>query len=141
MIRHIAAASVIAVSTGLLSSCSPPGEPREEPTAVSAENTKVPLTEKAAELVDQMMAKDFGAVVAEFDTTMTAAMPETLLATTITQLEGQAGAFRERTDIRQAQEAGYEVIYVTTIFEKVTLNTKVVFDEDGKVAGLFFLPR
>ena len=142
MIRHLIAATAVVATASVVSSCSPAPEPDSPPatTEVSATVEASELVDKATAVVDQMMAGDYASVVAGFDATMTAAMSESLLATTITQLQQQAGAFKERTETRQAQEAGYEVIYVTTVFEKVTLNSKIVFDDAGKIAGLFFLP-
>jgi len=141
MIRHFAAIAAITLSGGVLSSCSGPTAPANgaAPDPVT-QTEKSALVEKATTLVDQVMAGNYGAVVATFDDTMTAALPEDQLAQTMIQLGQQVGAFRERTDTRQAQEAGYDVVYVTTVFEKATLNAKVVYDSEGKVAGLFFQP-
>ena len=141
MIRHLVAATALVATASVFSSCSPTPEPDSSGTTeVSATAEASGLVDKATVIVDQMMAGDYASVVAGFDATMTAAMPESLLATTIMQLQQQAGAFKERTETRQAQEAGYDVVFVTTVFEKATLNSKIVFDDAGKIAGLFFLP-
>jgi uncharacterized protein len=141
MFRHAITATTILVSTGLLSSCNqaPSSQPESvsEPVVTASES---PLVSKATTLVDHIMAGNFGPVIAEFDATMTAAMPESLLSTTMAQLGQQVGNFKARTSTREASEAGYDVVYVTTVFEKATLNAKVVYDANGKVAGLFFQP-
>lgn len=141
MIRHFAATAAIALSAGVLSSCSQSGAPADSaaPDPV-AQTENSALVNKATTLVDNVMAGDYGAVVATFDATMTEALPEDKLAQTMAQLDQQVGAFRERTDTRQTEEAGYDVVYVTTVFEKATLNAKVAYDSEGKVAGLFFQP-
>jgi uncharacterized protein len=141
MIRQITAVAMVTFAAGILQSCSQAPVSNTEPIAeisTSAENTV--LLDKATTLVDQLMLGEFSPVIAEFDATMTAAMPESLLTTTMTQLQQQVGRFKERTAIRQAEETGYDVVYVTCVFEKTSLNAKVVYGKDGRVAGLFFLP-
>ena len=155
MLRHIAATIAIAVPVGLLSSCGQPpatDAPASEATVVPAEDTAAATEEsaapagtdsredKAVAVVDHLVAGDFAPVIAEFDATMTAAMPESLLATTMTQLEGQVGAFKERTGVTETQEDGYDVVRVICVFERATLTAKVVYNSQGQIAGLFFLP-
>ena len=140
MIRHIAAAVAIAIPVGVLSSCSAPSPEADAPTQVTAPETDTSIRAKAVAVVDHLVAGEFAPVIAEFDDTMTAAMPEELLATTMKQLDSQVGAFKERTDIVESEEEGYDVVLVRCVFEKAALNAKVVYDADGKIAGLFFLP-
>lgn len=137
MIRHFAAATTIALSIGLLSSCNEAAITAPEAAPAVEQGSHV---EKATALVDQLMAGNYGTVVAEFNPTMAAAMPESLLSTTLAQIQQQTGAYKERTGTREAEEAGFQVVYVTTVFEKATLQTKVVYDANGQVAGLFIQP-
>lgn len=141
MIRHIAATAAIAISVGTLSSCNQPTTNTEKPVAQAAPaEASSDIVVKATALVDQVIAGKYGPVVAEFDATMADAMPESLLATTMEQLGQQLGSFKKRTDTRVAEEQGFDVVYITMIFEKATVNAKVVYDAEGKVAGLFFQP-
>jgi len=141
MIRHFAATAAIALTAGVLSSCNQPPATTSDPTPQSAPAVSDSgNVAKATALLDHIVAGEFGPVVAEFDATMTAAMPAEMLAATMTQLGQQVGPFVERTNTREAEEAGYDVVYITTVFEKATLNTKVVYDAEGQVAGLFFQP-
>lgn len=52
----------------------------------------------------------------------------------------QSGKFKEIKGTNLTKEMGYKCVYVTCDFEKASLDVKVVFDEDKKVAGLFFFP-
>ena len=44
------------------------------------------------------------------------------------------------TDMREDHIDGYDVIFVTTEFEEDLINIRIVFDEDRRVAGLWFEP-
>lgn len=52
----------------------------------------------------------------------------------------QSGEFKEIKETKATEEIGHKCVYVTCEFEKVSLDVKEVFDKEGKVAGLFFLP-
>lgn len=141
MIRHIAASIAIAVPVGILSGCNPAPESPTPPAAEASPAVEVgALSEKAVGVVDHLVTGNFGPVVAQFDATMASAMPESLLATTMSQLEAQMGAFQRHTEVREVAEAGYDTVLVTCVFEKATLNAKVVYNAQGQIAGLFFIP-
>lgn len=75
-----------------------------------------------------------------FNEQMTEAMTVGQLEATWNGLIGEVGGYKDITGTRIATEAGYEVVYVTTEFEKTSLDVKVVFDEESKIAGLWFRP-
>ncbi len=50
------------------------------------------------------------------------------------------GAYRGQAGTRTATERGFEVVYVTCSFENGSVDVKVVFDQQGKVSGLWFVP-
>ncbi|MBC7219553.1 MAG: DUF3887 domain-containing protein [Hadesarchaea archaeon] len=54
---------------------------------------------------------------------------------------GEVGGYKGITGTRVATESGYQVVYVTTEFERASLDVKVVFDGASKVAGLWFFPK
>ena len=93
---------------------------------------------KAAGVVDKLVAGDYAGVVAMFDATMTAALPEAALRQTWEGLTGQVGAFKSRGDARTATEMGMTAVYIPCTFERASLTAKVVFDSQGTIAGLFF---
>jgi hypothetical protein len=141
--------AAIAAALIALSSCTPAPAPDAAPAAdttpAPAPESATPpagtaLTDKAVAVVDQLVTRQYGPVIAQFDATMTAAMPESLLATTMTQLQQQAGAFQRRAETRQASEGGYDVVYVTCVFANITLNAQIVYNDQGQISGLFFKP-
>jgi hypothetical protein len=56
------------------------------------------------------------------------------------QLPAQVGAFKQQGPARREQLQGYEIVLITCSFEKALLDARVVFDKEGKIAGLNFVP-
>ncbi|MEE8360565.1 MAG: DUF3887 domain-containing protein, partial [Gemmatimonadales bacterium] len=100
-----------------------------------------PLERAAIEFVGQMERRDFTAAVARFDSTMSAVMPAAKLEETWDAVEGQVGPFQgwSRTTTGEAQ--GYDYVLVTATFDNAVLDIRVVFDDDLRIAGLFFQPH
>jgi dienelactone hydrolase len=92
------------------------------------------------QFVDLLAKRDFAAAVARYDAAMEAALPEAKLRETWEALQAQAGPFQEQLRVRTEKVRGYDVVLVTCQFEKMTLDTKVVFNSERRVAGLFFGP-
>lgn len=55
-------------------------------------------------------------------------------------LNQQVGKLEQVKRIKLSQEQGYQVVYVACEFEKASLDARIVFDRDEKIAGLQFLP-
>jgi dienelactone hydrolase len=94
----------------------------------------------AKQFVDLLTKEDFAGAVARFDETMKTALPEPKLRETWKALQAQAGQFQKQLAARTIKLAGYDVVFVTCQFERTALDTKVVFDGSGRIAGLFFVP-
>lgn len=92
------------------------------------------------DFVNLLVKGDFATAVTRYDDTMAAALPEPKLRQAWDTLEGQAGDFRRQLRARTEKDREYDVVLVTCQFEKAVLDAKVVFNANGKVAGLFFLP-
>ena len=75
-----------------------------------------------------------------FNTNMAEALPPQKLETTWNGLIGNVGEFKEIVETRITEEKGYRVVYVTCEFAKTSLDIKIVFDEEAKIAGLWFVP-
>ncbi len=98
------------------------------------------ISSAGRQFVDLLAKEDFAGAVAQFDATMKAALPEAKLRDTWHTLQSQAGSFQKQTGVTATKEAGYDIALVTCQFERMALDTKVVFDASGQVAGLFFVP-
>jgi dienelactone hydrolase len=92
------------------------------------------------EFVDLLAKSDFAAAVERYDKTMRAALPEPKLREAWQSVQGQAGPLKKRLRTRLSKVGEYDVALVTCDFEHGKLDVKVVFNAQGEVAGLFFLP-
>ena len=71
---------------------------------------------------------------------MMTAMPPAKLAEFAQQLTSNTGAFRSVGAAQQSTAQGYRTVTLPAQYERAKLNVMVVFDSEGKVAGLFFRP-
>jgi uncharacterized protein len=97
--------------------------------------------EAAAEaFVDLLVAGDFEAAEKPFDLTMKGVLPAAKLEQTWNTLVGQVGGFQQKLGSRTERQAAYDIVYVSSRFERAVIDVKVVFDAERRIAGLFFTP-
>ncbi len=112
-----------------------------QPTAASVPDERIAAGQAFA---DQFLNKDYAAVVAQFDATMKSVFPLDKVKEARESLEPQMGAFRRQVGIRGEQieqnNVVYDIVYVTWEFEKQAIDLRIVYDQAGQVAGLFFQP-
>ena len=93
---------------------------------------------------DQFLNRDYTAVVAHFDATMQSVFPIDKVQEARESLEPQLGAFRQQIGIRgervEQDKVVYDIVYVAWEFEKATIELRIVYDQAGQVAGLFYQP-
>ena len=106
----------------------------------AAAQTPSPDEALAKSLTLQLAAKQFDAIVAHFDPTMTAAMPPAKLAQSWDAITAQTGSFQSIEAVTAQTVQGYQVEIVTTQFAHAKLALKWVFDAQGRVAGFFAAP-
>ena len=100
-----------------------------------------PLERAAIEFVDQMERRDFSDAVTRFDSTMSEVMPAPVLEKAWDDVQGSVGAFQGWSRTSTGVVQGYDFVLVTSTFENAVLDIRVVFDQDRKIAGLFFQPH
>lgn len=120
--------TLLVLATVLLASCSKP----------TASDSRTGL---ATEFVQSMVDGKFADATAHFDTAVSQAMSAERLKQTWETLIGHCGAFKKMGDARAIQEGGFDGAIVPCEFEKTTLDTKLFFDKDGKISGLWFVPH
>jgi len=91
-------------------------------------------------LVNQLVARQFDQVEAQFDPQMKAALPVSKLPEIWDSLVSQAGTFKSIVGVRVTERQGLHAAIVTCDFERVTLDAKIFMDAQGQVKGLFFEP-
>lgn len=95
---------------------------------------------RARELVDLLRRGRHAEAARGFDPAMVAALPPDKLAATWEALAAQVGPFGAMIGTRSHDKGDHHIVLVTCRFAKGTLDAKVVFDRDHRVAGLFFVP-
>ncbi len=98
------------------------------------------LEEKARGTVLALSQGAFDQVSSSFSPEMLAALPTTKLQDTWTSLLKQTGDFKNITEVIQTHQGEYDIIYVTSTFDKGTIDIKIVFDSSAQVSGLFCVP-
>jgi fermentation-respiration switch protein FrsA (DUF1100 family) len=113
--------------------------PSPQPTAAGA---GVPQTEidAAKQIITQMSQGNFAAVETQFDETMQSQLPADKLKGAWDQLVANYGAYQGQKGVTTGQQQGFNIVVVTTQFPASDLNIRLVFGQDGRVAGLFFQP-
>jgi dienelactone hydrolase len=71
---------------------------------------------------------------------MREALPPAKLEEVWTGLARAVGPFVKVTGLRSERAGAYETVVVTCRFERASLEAKLAFDREGRVAGLFFAP-
>lgn len=102
------------------------------------EKKEAPLEKAAKAFVDLLDKGEFEKAAGDFDETMLKVLPADKLKGTWAKVVGEAGAFKKQLASRIEKKDKYEIVFVTCQFEKKKMEARVVFDKDGKIAGLFF---
>ena len=124
----LASAAILAL---LVTGCSSrlPSEPMK---------TREELEEIARTFVISLAEDKYDDACELLDKKMEKALPASELKKIWTSLLSQAGNWGQITGMEFAEESGYRVIYVTGLFENGSVDIKVVFDDEAKIAGLWF---
>lgn len=103
----------------------------------AASKTPEELDSLARSFVLSMAAGRYDEASKTFTKQMAAAMPASKLGELWSALLAQGGRWQQIANTRFAEESGYRVVYVTAAFENGSIDIKVVFDDEAKVAGLW----
>jgi hypothetical protein len=98
------------------------------------------ITLKARQFLEAANRGDFQGAVKDFGETMLKLSGPDKLAAFWKQFQIQVGPLKKQAAARRERQAPYDFILVTCEFEKASLNARVVFDKDKKIAGFQFLP-
>jgi dienelactone hydrolase len=104
--------------------------------------TRATEIETAAQtLVEQLAAGKFTEATARFDAQMRESLPPEKLTAVWQGLEAKAGKYRGVKTTTTQLKGAFRVVVLGCTFEKMPLDTKVVFDAAGKISGLYFAPQ
>ena len=111
-----------------------------QPPAAVAEAPAGDLEQAAGQVLQLMVAGKYEEATKDFDTQVSQAMPPEKLKQTWEAVTAQVGALQEQTAVRRSQSGAHMVIDVDCTFEKSPLVFRLAFDQEHKIAGMFFLP-
>ncbi|MBD1938781.1 alpha/beta fold hydrolase [Microcoleus sp. FACHB-68] len=94
----------------------------------------------ALQFVELLVQEDFAGATGNFDSQMQASFPPDKLRETWTAITGQVGKFEKTAGIRSEKDGEYDIVFVTSEFEKATLDIKIIFNSNQQIAGLFVTP-
>lgn len=98
------------------------------------------LETKARRLVSRMVAGEFEMACEPFDATMHRVLPADKLEAVWNGLVSQFGQLQEAEETRIEKVGQYTAVLVACRFERGELIGRVVFNREGEIAGLFFVP-
>jgi dienelactone hydrolase len=115
------------IFTLVLSACS---RPQEVPTAEQ-------LEEKARDFITLTSSEKYEEAHRMFENKMASSLSKEGLQELWEGIVLQTGALQSITKMRLAEESGYQIVYVTCLFEKSIMDIKIVFDNKAQIAGLW----
>jgi pimeloyl-ACP methyl ester carboxylesterase len=104
----------------------------------TAEGRRDTLKRIAADFIQLLHQGEFAVATKNFDAAMSKVLPVAELKKTWEKLLADSGAFKKHVTGRLETSGKYEIVYVTCEFAKMKLDARIVFDEENKIAGLFF---
>jgi dienelactone hydrolase len=107
---------------------------------ITASQAQDDFTTDARAFIELLVTKKFATAVEQFDTTMKDALPEAKLEETWASVLAQVGPFKQAGSARTEKRSEFTVVVVTCDFQNAVLDVSVVFDQQKRVAGLFFAP-
>lgn len=97
--------------------------------------------ERAIEIFTALATGDWEGARADFDATMTAALPAAQLADTWATVVGAVGAYGRPGEPFARRQGDLTVVDVPLEFEAGDMTGRVALRPDGRIAGLFVLPQ
>lgn len=95
---------------------------------------------KAEALLKNLQDGKFADVVKDFNSVMVKAIPEERLRAVWEMLTAQFGAVKSIDERRTGDLKGMRAVELILSFEKERVVQRIVFDADGKIAGLAYNP-
>lgn len=126
----------------VFSACAPKATPTPTPapTPTSAAPAAGDLEAAARAFTVFLQEGKYADAYAMFDSQMAAAMNVEKLKATMATLGQQVGALKGIKEVQMRDESGYRMAYVTCDFALTPLDIKIVFNAQGRISGLWFVP-
>ena len=116
------------------------GHPVDPRTGEPMSSAMMPgAAERATQLVIDWIEGRYDNVTADFNQVMSEKMPADGLADAWAQLAGLVGRYEQLGEASARQAGDLTIVDIPMSFEASEMKGRVVYDEDGKVTGLFVL--
>ncbi len=125
---------VILITAG----CQSPTSTASVPAELTPATPSTTLETAALDFVNLLAEGKYDQAVSQFDPTMLEVLPAQKLEETTEQIKAGYGDFLDAVKFTSTEEFGYQIVYVTYAFQKGMLDIKIVFDDTGKITGLYF---
>ncbi len=99
-----------------------------------------PRVRLAEDFLNQLVSGNYDMAVQQFDSVLTARLPVPTLQVIWEALQKQVGKWEKYESYSTETHPPYFTVFLTCRFEKALLDLKLVYTNDRKIAGLFFLP-
>lgn len=98
------------------------------------------LKVEAQNFVSLILKGDFKSATSKFDDQMKTALDEAKLQETWINTIAEAGTLIGMNPTQTAEMEGYKIVIIKCDFQRVIIDVQVVFNEQGKISGLNFIP-
>ncbi|MDE3110995.1 MAG: DUF3887 domain-containing protein, partial [Acidobacteriota bacterium] len=113
----------------------------KQQTRNDAAQTVPPWVVAGQQVIQELAAGQFDKVEAQYDPKMTTANPAGRLADAWGSIVKLEGAFQSIAGIRAGKVQNFNAVLFTCKFEKALVDAEIVYQQDGKIAGLHFGPH
>jgi len=97
------------------------------------------ITDLSAQFISNLVAEDYEKAASFFNTDMKKAMPTKQLEKAWQNLLTRTGPYQGEIEKKVEAVEDYRAVNTLTAFDGEKMNIRVVFDDDNRVAGLWFL--
>ncbi len=97
------------------------------------------ITDLSAEFISYLVAEDYEKAASYFNTEMKKAMSVKQLEKSWQNLLARTGPYQGEIEKKVETVQDYRAVNTLTAFDGEKMNVRVVFDDDNRVAGLWFL--
>lgn len=90
--------------------------------------------------INQLVSQEFERCTESFDETVASKLDAKAMEKIWSQLQKQLGSYMEHGKVETQKEKNFEITHCLLVFERGAVKLRLVFNQYGNIAGLFFLP-
>ena len=98
------------------------------------------LKKTAVMFVSQLIKADFKSATLQFDDQMGTLFNESKLQESWEEVTKESGTFLQLTSTSNSEMENYKIIIIKCQFQRFDIDVQVVFNEQGIISGLNFIP-